>query len=190
MEKQQDIDEPYEIKIYNIELDKEKYLSNISENTIQFVEKKIKLYENKIDSEYNLRAYARNEHFNKHNKAKGYVIVAIALVVLNYVIYMENGLYNYTSLTSFAGLGAVGALLIYPSFFLFLGGAIVCIGRAIKIEKESIFIVDSYSMKNKKWDYVIEESKERAKIYEEEITRLKQLVKEMRDEEKEKGTQL
>ena len=45
-------------------------------------------------------------------------------------------------------------------------------------------------MKNKKWDYVIEESKERAKIYEEEITRLKQLVKEMRDEEKEKGTQL
>ena len=52
----ENFDTPYEVKIFNVDIDRDKCLSSISENTIQFVEQKIKYYKDKMDSENILRA--------------------------------------------------------------------------------------------------------------------------------------
>ena len=65
---------------------------------------------------------------------------------------------------------------------MFILGVIVCVIKAIGLEKDANIIVDPYSMKYKKWDYIIEESKERSKIYEKEVKRLEGVVAEMKYE--------
>lgn len=189
---QQNCDEPYEVKLYNIELEEDQYLSNIREDTISFIEEKIKYYENKLESEHILRKYVENVNKNKHMKAKGYIMTALIIAIIDCFIYLCGHLYRYTAVESFGigDLGSIGALLMYPSFFLFILGVIVCVIKAIGLEKDANIIVDPYSMKYKKWDYIIEESKERSKIYEKEVKRLEVLVGKMkyeRDKKKSKN---
>ena len=54
--------------------------------------------------------------------------------------------------------------------------------KAVKLQKNANIILDSYSMKNKDWNLVIAESRERDRIYKEEIERLEKLCQEMKDE--------
>lgn len=181
---QEDYNTPYEVKAFEVNIDREKCLSSISENTIQFVEKKIKVYKDKIDSENILRAYARNEHKNNLYKAKGYAISAVIIVVLANIIFWGGSLCDYLTLSSVnaMNLGSVAALLIYPMFIALLIGVVICVYRAIRLNKNSNIILDSYSMKYKRWDLVIAESKVREEIYLEEIERLELLDKEMKEE--------
>jgi hypothetical protein len=177
---QQEYDAPYEVKL--MELEEEKYLADLSENSISFIEEKIKLYRTRLDSEENLRKYAKNEHENKHFKAKVNVLIATILTVIEFSLYTGGHLYRYTTLDSIGSLSSIGALLIYPCFFLFPLFVIACIVNAIKLEKESKIILDSYSSKYKKWDYIIAESRERSRIYEKEVKRLEDLVEHMKCE--------
>ena len=67
-------------------------------------------------------------------------------------------------------------------FIALLIGVVICVYRAIRLNKNSNIILDSYSMKYKRWDLVIAESKVREEIYLEEIERLELLDKEMKEE--------
>lgn len=179
-----DYDEPYEVKRYNIELDREKCLSDISENTIQFVEKKIQHYKAKIDSEYNLRVYTTNEHKNNIFKCKVHMLVAIVIITLIIGMYFGGGIYEFISIEGFSygGIASIGTLLMYPLWWVLIIITIGIIVKAIQLKKNADIVVDSYSMKNKKWTYIIEESKEREKIYKEEINRLEVSLEKMKEE--------
>ena len=176
--------EPYEVGAFSLKVDREECLSDMSEGTIQYVEKKIKYYKDKIDSEIAIRAYAKNEHNNNKNKAQNYAILAIILIVIINVIFWGAGLGEYMSIYAFKAknISTVSVILIYPLFVILFGITIICIFKAFKIYKSSTMIVDSFSMKSKRWDYVIVESKGREEIYLEEIARLEILLKEMKDE--------
>lgn len=180
----ENFDTPYEVKIFNVDIDGDKCLSSISENTIQFVEQKIKYYKDKIDSENILRAYAKKEHQTNQEKAKGYAIAAIIIIIIANVIFWEANLGDYLSIYSFSisNLSSVSALLIYPLFIVLLIGTVICMVKAVKLQKNANIILDSYSMKNKDWNLVIAESRERDRIYKEEIERLEKLCQEMKDE--------
>ena len=180
----ENFDTPYEVKIFNVDIDRDKCLSSISENTIQFVEQKIKYYKDKIDSENILRAYAKKEHQTNQEKAKGYAIAAIIIIIIANVIFWEANLGAYLSIYSFSisNLSSVSALLIYPLFIVLLIGTVICMVKAVKLQKNANIILDSYSMKNKDWNLVIAESRERDRIYKEEIERLEKLCQEMKDE--------
>ena len=180
----ENFDTPYEVKIFNVDIDRDKCLSSISENTIQFVEQKIKYYKDKIDSENILRAYAKKEHQTNQEKAKGYAIVAIIIIIIVNLIFWGANLGDYLSIYSFSisNLSSVSALLIYPLFIVLLIVTVVCMVKAVKLQKNANIILDSYSMKNKDWNLVIAESRERDRIYKEEIERLEKLCQEMKDE--------
>lgn len=180
----ENFDTPYEVKIFNVDIDRDKCLSSISENTIQFVEQKIKYYKDKIDSENILRAYAKKEHQTNQEKAKGYAIAAIIIIIIANVIFWEANLGDYLSIYSFSisNLSSVSALLIYPLFIVLLIGTVICMVKAVKLQKNANIILDSYGMKNKDWNLVIAESRERDRIYKEEIERLEKLCQEMKDE--------
>ena len=180
----ENFDTPYEVKIFNVDIDRDKCLSSISENTIQFVEQKIKYYKDKIDSENILRAYAKKEHQTNQEKAKGYAIVAIIIIIIVNLIFWGANLGDYLSIYSFSisNLSSVSALLIYPLFIVLLIGTVICMVKAVKLQKNANIILDSYSMKNKDWNLVIAESRERDRIYKEEIERLEKLCQEMKDE--------
>ena len=180
----ENFDTPYEVKIFNVDIDRDKCLSSISENTIQFVEQKIKYYKDKIDSENILRAYAKKEHQTNQEKAKGYAIAAIIIIIIANVIFWEANLGDYLSIYSFSisNLSSVSALLIYPLFIVLLIGTVICMVKAVKLQKNANIILGSYSMKNKDWNLVIAESRERDRIYKEEIERLEKLCQEMKDE--------
>lgn len=181
---EEDFNTPYEVKIFNVDIDRDKCLSSISENTIQFVEQKIKYYKDKMDSENILRAYAKKEHQTNQEKAKGYAITAIIIILVANIIFWGANLGDYLSIYSFSisNLSSVSALLIYPLFIVLLIVTIVCMVKAVKLQKNANIILDSYSMKNKDWNLVIAESRERDRIYKEEIERLEKLCQEMKNE--------
>lgn len=170
-------DEPYEVKIYDVDINRDDCLSNISENTIDCVIQKIKFYKNKTESEIILRAYAKNEHLNNKRKARGCMFSAGLLFILTVGVYKMGG---YTGLA--ANLFSLGPLLLYPLYITLLIGIVSCIVRAINLSSNSAIVLDSYSMKYKKWDLVIAESQEREKIYQEEIERLESVYNEMVEE--------
>lgn len=175
------IDEPYDVKKYDIVVHREDLISELSEDTVQFVKKKIKHYENKLDSEYNLRIYAENVRNDKLVKSKGCFITAIVMGIIIMSIYFGANLGQYVSIQSFSigDLDSIGALLIYPSYFMFIILFIICIVRFIKLKKDANIMVDPHSMKYKPIEYVLLESKERSRVYEEEIERLKLLINNM-----------
>lgn len=182
-----DDNETYEVKLYNVVIEKEDILLDLSEDSIQFVKKKIKHYKNKIDSEYVLREYAMKVSNDNKVKSRGYFITAIVIAAIEVFIYLGANLGQYISIYSFSigDLGSIGALLIYPSFIMFAIFLIICIVKAAKLKKDANIMVDPHSMKYKKIDYALEESKARSKIYEEEVERLEILVRNMKKDKDE-----
>lgn len=63
-------------------------MSNICEDIISFIEEKIKYYEIKLESEHILRKYVENVNKNRHMKAKGYIMTALIIAIIDYFIYL------------------------------------------------------------------------------------------------------
>lgn len=163
------VQEPLDVEVNNIEIDRESCIIDTNEDTINYVELKIKMYEDRIDSEKRVCAHARNEHKNGRMKAKGYFACAGILLFITMLFNV------YTR-----GAISVGALLTYPMVGTFTIGAIICVIKGVKWGAKSKIIIDSYSLKYKEWSVVLGESRARTKIYKEEIDRLNILLEEMK----------
>ena len=164
--------EPIDIGEAFVEIDRDECLIDTNEDSISYVEIKIRMYKDRMDSEKRLCDYARNEHNNNKNKAIGYFVVASILLLIAVKLYLYTG-----------GEIAIGPLLIYPMVVVFIIGALFCSIKGIKLIGSSNIILDSYSLKYKNWLTVIGESNARKQVYVKEIKRLEKLLEEMQEEQ-------